>query len=88
MPFEGSKMPGHSVWASRCDSVIMLAGTLMPVGLVIGEAVFETMVAVVCAFWILRAIAARQNPIFRILNLNLAAPWLIWFAVVVVSLAV
>jgi O-antigen ligase len=83
-----AKLPGQSVWALRCDASILWAGTLMPVGLVIGEAVFETMVAVVCTFWILRAIAARQNPIPNILRLNLAAPWLIWFAVVVASLAV
>jgi O-Antigen ligase len=75
-------------WASRLDRCCAVCGALVPVGLVVGNIGFEAMVALAGLAWIARAVVVRENPIQRSLAHPLALPWLTWYAVMVVSVAV
>ncbi|MBI9084068.1 MAG: O-antigen ligase family protein [Desulfobacterales bacterium] len=76
------------LWAQRLDRFCVVAGALVPVGLVIGNVGFEALVAAVALAWIVRSCVARDNPVARVMAHPLALPWMAWYAVMVISVAV
>lgn len=73
-------------WPSRLDSFCAVMAGLVPTGVVIGNAGYESMVALVGLCWIARSIAAKENPLPRLAKHSLVIPWLAWFAVIIISL--
>ncbi len=74
-------------WTSRIDSFCVVMGAMVPTGLIIGNAGFESMIALVGLSWIIRSIIAKENPWPRLLKHPLVLPWLFWFGSVMISLA-
>lgn len=79
---------GKQVWERWCDDVCLWAGALMPVGVVIGNMVFEVMVALTGVVWLSRAAVVRQNPLKTFQRYPLLTPWVVWFLAVMASLVV
>lgn len=76
------------LWAQRLDRFCVGAGALVPVGIAVGNVGFEALVAAVALAWIVRSCVARDNPVGRIMAHPLALPWVAWYAVMVISVAV
>ncbi len=74
-------------WNSRLDSFCVVVGSMVPIGIVIGNAGFESMFAIVGITWIIRSVIANENPVPNLLKHPLIIPWLFWFGSIVLSLA-
>lgn len=74
-------------WASRLDSFCIIIGAMVPTGIIIGNAGFESMIALVGICWITRSILAKENPLPPLLKHSLILPWLCWIGSIVLSLA-
>jgi len=79
-------MSENNRWASRLDNFCMFVGAMVPTGLVIGNAGFESMIVIVGICWIIRSIIAKENPLPRLLKHPLILPWLFWFGSIIISL--
>lgn len=73
-------------WAGRLDSFCAVAGALLPVGVVVGNAGFELVIVMVCIAWVARCLVARDNPLPRSFRNPLVLPWLAWYLIVIASL--
>jgi hypothetical protein len=67
------------------DKVCAVAGALVPVGLVIGNIAFESMIGTVGIGWLIRCIIQKKNP-FALVEHSLILPWLAWLAAISISL--
>jgi len=76
----------HLKWAFRLDSFCIVVGAMVPVGLIIGNVAFESMIAIVGICWIIRSIIAKENSWPRLLKHPLILPWLFWFGSIMISL--
>lgn len=75
-------------WADFFDKVLLICASLVPVGIVIGNAGFESMIAITGLAWLFRSIILRQNP-FKILYKNKAfIAWLLWIIVIISSMII
>ncbi|MCD4721462.1 MAG: O-antigen ligase family protein [Desulfobacula sp.] len=74
-------------WAFRLDSFCIVVGAMVPVGIIIGNAGFESMVALAGICWIIRSIIAKENPWPGLLKHPLILPWLFWYGSIIISLA-
>lgn len=74
------------MWAFRLDKFCAIAGALIPVGLVIGNIGFGSMVSLVGLCWIIRCFLAKENPLGRTIKHPIVIPWIAWFASIVLSL--
>lgn len=72
----------------RLDKFCAILGGLIPVGIVIGNICFESIIGLVGFCWIIRSIAAKENPLARIIKHPLVIPWIVWFASIVISLLI
>jgi len=77
----------RKVWPGRLDKFCVVAGALVPVGLVIGNIGFELLVGLVGLGWIVRCFLAKENPFPRLVRHPLVIPWMVWFLSIVISLA-
>ncbi|MBW1698395.1 MAG: O-antigen ligase family protein [Deltaproteobacteria bacterium] len=69
----------------RLDKVCAIAGALVPVGLVMGNVAFESMIGLVGCGWLLRCIIQKERP-FALFKHSLVLPWLAWLVAIAVSL--
>ena len=76
------------IWAFRLDKFCAIFGGLIPVGIVIGNICFESIIGLVGLCWIIRSIVAKENPLRQIIKHPLVIPWIIWFASIVISLLI
>jgi len=74
-------------WAVRLDKFCAIAGSLVPIGLVIGNIGFELLVALAGLGWTIRCVVIKENPFGDLLKHPLVIPWMTWFAVIILSLA-
>lgn len=74
--------------ASRLDNFCLTLGSLTPVGIVIGNVVFELMIALTGFLWIIRCFAAKENPMRELVKIPFVIPWLVWFAIIMFSILV
>ncbi|MDD4463422.1 MAG: O-antigen ligase family protein [Desulfobacterales bacterium] len=70
----------------RLDDLVSVTGALIPVGLVVGNIGFETLIAASGLFWIGRCYVAKKNPLPDLIRHPLMLPWMIWFGCIVLSL--
>ena len=75
-------------WDRYLDNTILFFGAAVPVGIVIGNAGFETMVSLAGLAWIARAVILRENPFSRILSDPAVLAWAAWLGCIVLSLAI
>lgn len=75
-------------WTLRFQNAVLWSAGLFPVGLVLGNVVFEALAALTVIFWFLSLAVERQNPIPYLKKHPLVIPWLAWYGVIVLSLAV
>lgn len=75
-------------WARRFQNAVLWSAGLFPVGLVLGNVVFEALAALTVLFWLLSLAVERQNPIPYLKKHPLVIPWLAWYCVIVLSLVV
>ena len=81
--------PGsRETWADRLDEFCAVTGALVPVGLVIGNIGFETMIGLVGAGWMIRLFLARENPFRFLFKHPLVLPWLALLLSIAVSLLI
>jgi O-antigen ligase len=78
----------QKTWPYRLDSFCMFTGSLVPLGIVIGNAGFESMIALTGLCWIVRCFAAKKNPLKKTAVHPLVLPWLFWLAVIFISLLI
>jgi len=73
---------------SHFDQACLTLAALVPTGIVIGNAAFETMIILVGILWIGRCFQLRTNPLPRLLAQEhpLVIPWIVWFAAILLSL--
>lgn len=76
------------IWAFRLDKFCAISGGLIPVGIVMGNIGFESIIGLVGLCWIIRSIVAKENPLGRIIGHPLVIPWMAWLACIVISLLV
>lgn len=76
------------IWAFRLDKFCAISGGLIPVGIVIGNICFESIIGLVGLCWIIRSIVAKENPLRQIIKHPLVIPWIVWFASIVISLLI
>lgn len=79
--------PPRERWSERLDLLGTVMGSLVPTGLIIGNAGFESMMALTVVFWIARCFVARENPAGLVRH-PIVLPWLAWLASVWLSLFV
>ncbi len=70
----------------RLDDLVSVTGALIPVGLVVGNIGFETLIAATGLFWIGRCFVAKKNPLPDLIRHPLILPWMIWFGCIALSL--
>ena len=70
----------------RIDTLVGVTGALIPVGLVVGNIGFETLIAATGLFWIVRCIIAKKNPLPDLIRHPQILPWMLWFGCVMLSL--
>lgn len=73
-------------WPGRLDAFCTYAGALLPIGIILGNAGFESVIGLVGLAWIARCIIARDNPLPALVRHPLIMPWLAWYAVILLSL--
>jgi len=75
---------------SNFDKLCLFLAALVPTGIVMGNAAFETLIILVGIVWIGRSIYTSANPLPELLAQDhpLVIPWLIWFAAILLSLLV
>ena len=78
----------HHILAFRLDKFCAVLGGLVPVGIAIGNIVFESIIGIVGLCWIIRSIVTKENPLGRIIKHPLVIPWMAWFASIMISLLV
>ena len=76
------------IWTFRLDKFCAISGGLIPVGIVIGNICFESIIGLVGLCWIIRSIVAKENPLRQIIKHPLVIPWIVWFASIVISLLI
>lgn len=74
------------IWAFRLDKFCAISGGLIPVGIVIGNSGFESIIGLVVLCWIIRSIVAKENPLGKIMKHPLVIPWIVWFTSIAISL--
>jgi O-antigen ligase len=78
----------HPAWADRLDRFCAVAGGFLPMGIVIGNTGFESILAIVGLTWIVRLLLVRENPLPGLFKHPFVVPWLLMFASILISLAV
>lgn len=73
-------------WGRRLDWVCVAAGALVPVGIVLGNIGFESLVSLTGLSWVIRSFLVRDDVVKRIWKHPLVIPWVAWFAIIVLSL--
>jgi O-antigen ligase len=73
-------------WAKRLDKYCIYIAAMVPTGLIIGNAGFESMIALVIVLWIGRHLITRDNPFRQIIKHPVVIPWLIWLISIAASL--
>ena len=76
----------RGTWSNRLDRACVIGGGLIPIGIVIGNAGFESVIALVGLFWIIRCVIAQTNPLPLVIKHPLVLPWLAWYAAILISL--
>jgi len=71
--------------ADACDRVCACAAAFVPVGIVLGNVVFETALALVCLLYFFRLALLRENPLPFLKTQPVILAWFGWFAVAAVS---
>jgi O-antigen ligase len=73
---------------SHFDKVCLILAAMVPTGIVIGNAAFETMIGLIGIVWLGRCFQSRTNPLPRLLAQEhpLVIPWIVWFAAILLSL--
>jgi O-antigen ligase len=72
-------------WMSRLDNFCIIVGSMVPVGIMLGNIAFESMTALVGIGWITRSIIAKENPVPGLLRHPLILPWLFWVGIIIIS---
>lgn len=72
----------------RLDRFCGFLGGFIPVGIIVGNGGYETMIALVGLCWITRSFLARENPFPWLLSDTPALPWLLLVASILLSLSV
>lgn len=75
-------------WGRYLDNTMLFLGAAVPVGIVIGNAGFEAMIALTGLAWMVRAVILRENPFSRIAANPAFLAWTAWFLCIVASLAI
>lgn len=73
-------------WPDRLDAAAVFWGALVPVGIAVGNAGFETAIAMSGLCWLVRAAITRSNPLPGLIRHSLFQAWLAWYACIVISL--
>ena len=73
---------------SRLDKFCAVLGGFLPVGILVGNAGYESMIVLVGLAWVARSVLARENPFPWLFRQTPALPWLFLVLSVYVSLAV
>ncbi|MFC1816248.1 O-antigen ligase family protein [Thermodesulfobacteriota bacterium] len=68
------------------DKFCAVTGSLVPIGLVVGNVGFEAVIGIVGLGWLIRCVLIRENPFRQLLKHPLVIPWMVWFACIVLSL--
>lgn len=63
------------IWAFRLDKFCAISGGLIPVGIVMGNIGFESIIGLVGLCWIISSIVAKENPSRRIIKHPLVIPF-------------
>ncbi len=82
------RMDSGHIWTVRLDKFCAVTGALVPIGLVIGNVGFESLIGLVGLAWIIRCMMAKENPFRELVKHSLVIPWVIWFLCIVASLLV
>ncbi len=87
---DGLLLRGEKIgtWENRLDQVGIAAGFLVPIGLVVGNLVFEAVIGVGGCCWFLRLILTRDRDPLKALRHPIVAAWLTWYGCILVSLIV
>ncbi len=75
-------------WGRYLDNSMLFLGAAVPMGIVIGNAGFEAMIALTVLAWMVRAVLLRKNPFSEIAANPAFLAWTAWFFCIVASLAV
>ncbi len=70
----------------RLENLALWTAGFFPVGLVLGNAVFEGLMALTVIFWLASLMTGRRNPAPGLAAHPLVIPWLSWYAAILVSL--
>ncbi|MFP4476839.1 MAG: O-antigen ligase family protein [Desulfatibacillaceae bacterium] len=83
----GAERPG-SGWPARLDRTVAWCGALVPAGVVLGNAAFESLVALAGLVWLIRLAVVRDNPVPAWKRAGILLPWAAWVAAIWLSLFV
>ena len=75
------------IWADRFDAAAVFFGALVPIGIVVGNVGFETMISMTGLCWIIRSFLAKSNPIPALVKHPLLQGWLAWYGCILISLS-
>lgn len=75
-------------WAQGMDKTCAVIGGFVPMGIVVGNAAYESMLAVVGVCWIARSLVAGTNPLPGLVKDSLVLPWFFVYAAILLSLIV
>jgi len=85
VPLRGEQT-GIDAWEGRLDQIGIAAGFLIPIGLVLGNIGFETMIGVGGGCFLLRLVLTRDRHSLQVLKHPIVAAWLAWYGCILISL--
>jgi hypothetical protein len=78
--------PGDTTaWGGRLDKAVAVLAALAPAGVVLGNAAFESAVALAVLLWLVRLAVTRHNPLAVFRVSGLVFPWALFTLAIVLS---
>jgi len=75
-------------WARYLDNVILICASLVPLGIVVGNAGFESLIALTGLAWLVQSIILKQNPFLNIYKNQAVIAWFAWLTIIILSMAI
>lgn len=69
------------------DQGAVLFGALVPTGIAVGNAGFETAIILTGLCWVIGLLLSKNNPFPRLIRHPILMPWLAWYGCIMISLA-
>ncbi len=75
-------------WARYLDKTSLTCAALVPLGIAIGNAGFESMIALAGIAWLIRSIILKCNPFLNVYKKQAVIAWFAWLTIIILSMII